>query len=884
MIDWLVAAGALAVMRGIFQSSDKKPGRAQASRSDLWSKDREPDNAWRKSWHLEVDWNRWIPQSHAENIAAAYPPPLTRFQALSESKQVAINKLLPIFAAHNQQFLAKQKIKHREFFKTIEASPLTGEQIDACICMDSAVQIVAAAGSGKTSTMVAKAAYVLREGLAKPEQILLLAFNTKAAAELRERIAKRLVDVPDVDKITVQTFHAFGASVLSAVNGAKPALAKWVGSPGMERDMIVSIVDDLRKEDPTFGNDWDIYRSIYGRPVHQQSSEPSDTEESRGNIRTARGDWVKSQEERHIADWLFFHGVDYEYEPNYKHDTRSINHRQYRPDFYYPAADLYHEHFAFDQDGKPPPHFEGDYAAGAEWKRACHREYGTELFETTSYSIRRGHGINELAAALRSRGVTPSFDGKKKGKGRPPMEAQEFAGIIRAFQQHAKSKNLQVAQLVRALESESRPDQHTARSLRFLSIYSRIAEEWDRRLTAEDCIDFDDMLVEAANLIETNQFVSPYTVICADEFQDSSHARLRLLKGLLRQAGKHGHLCVVGDDWQSINRFAGADASVMTAFAAQFPYSSQIKLTKTFRSPAQICEISSSFVSANPGQIRKSVTTTNTRPGPAISTLACSTTEEAEARVYSDLQRLRDQIASGNLDLADGQPISVLLLGRYRQDRPATFERWKSKFRASLEIEFRTIHAAKGLEADYVFILNMIEDEYGFPSQIADDPIMQLAMPSEENFPMAEERRIFYVALTRAKRQVRIYTRTSKPSRFLVELAQRGLIEIRRLGGGMVSSCPSCNEGVLIARTGPYGSFEACDQCSFKRDIKNPENLPDTRRVRLNTPLAEGATCPTCNSGRMVERTNSRKGRIVGCSAYPTCQTIAPLAMTSQFP
>ena len=116
------------------------------------------------------------------------------------------------FAAHNIEHLAAQKAKLKSFFDTVVASPLTDEQTDACICMDNAVQIVAAAGSGKTSTMVAKTGYVLHERLAKPEQILLLAFNTEAAEELRERIRDRLngfeglenVDCLDLPRVRLQ--------------------------------------------------------------------------------------------------------------------------------------------------------------------------------------------------------------------------------------------------------------------------------------------------------------------------------------------------------------------------------------------------------------------------------------------------------------------------------------------------------------------------------------------------------------------------------------------------------------------------------------------------------------------------------------------------------
>ncbi|MBK8972351.1 MAG: hypothetical protein IPM37_13735 [Hahellaceae bacterium] len=114
-----------------------------------------------------------------------------------------------------------------------------------------------------------------------------------------------------------------------------------------------------------------------------------------------------------------------------------------------------------------------------------------------------------------------------------------------------------------------------------------------------------------------------------------------------------------------------------------------------------------------------------------------------------------------------------MLLGRYRDDEPIEFQGWKNKFGDRLMINFRTVHGSKGLEAEYVFVLNVIQGTRGFPSQIQDDPTLQLAMPAPETFPFAEERRLFYVAMTRARKQVRFYTSLSNPSQFLIELSKK---------------------------------------------------------------------------------------------------------------
>ena len=152
---------------------------------------------------------------------------------------------------------------------------------------------------------------------------------------------------------------------------------------------------------------------------------------------------------------------------------------------------------------------------------------------------------------------------------------------------------------------------YAARLQMFLTLYERIAAEWERRLRDGKFVDFEDMLIQAAEHVESGKFISPYTIILADEFQDSSRARIRLLKALAKNPPVQTHLCVVGDDWQGINRFAGSDISVMTEFENTFEHTTRLTLNTTFRCPQEICDVSSQFIQANPAQISKIVRTTN---------------------------------------------------------------------------------------------------------------------------------------------------------------------------------------------------------------------------------------------------------------------------------
>ena len=123
------------------------------------------------------------------------------------------------------------------------------------------------------------------------------------------------------------------------------------------------------------------------------------------------------------------------------------------------------------------------------------------------------------------------------------------------------------------------------------------------------------------------------------------------------------------------------------------------------------------------------------------------------------------------------QRISVQLLGRYNFNKPRDLPTLQRGF-PNLNIEFRTVHGSKGLEADFVVVLDVISGRYGFPSEIADDPVLSLVLAEAEVYPNAEERRLFYVAVTRAR--VGVYLLTDDPqSSFLTELrGQPGVDEM----------------------------------------------------------------------------------------------------------
>jgi len=840
MLEWILVGAAGLVLNGLLKGSkDETPTyMLPATKPQPTSREKEEQRQrqladWDTAFASRFDQNVWISTGAVQRFLEQNPRPRSYIEdmmALAGSgkgtKSVLPDGVKTKVEAHNQTVLERHKVELKSFFDTVEKSPLTDEQIHACICMDDNVMVVAAAGSGKTSTMVAKTGYLLRQSLAAPEQILLLAFNRDAADELGARVRERLSDFDNIEAVTAQTFHTFGLAVIGKATGKKPSLAPWVETAGQDIAAIVDIAQSLAREDPTFQLDWDVFRTVYARDVGTagERAEPEAFDGKQRGFRTADGKLVKSKEEQLICNWLFFNGVTYVYEPAYEHDTASERYRQYRPDFYYPEIGLYHEHFALDEDGKAPPHFGDKYVEGVHWKRALHTEKGTELFETTSAEIRSNEALNRLQEALVERGVELNFDSTRETVGPPPLTDEQLARTLRVFQGHVKGNGLsQIALELAAQEQGSQ--RHGYRARLFLKIFERVSAEWERRLRAGGYIDFEDMLRLAAEHIEAGRYESPVTVILADEFQDSSRARVRLLQALTKSDDTH--LTVVGDDWQGINRFAGADLRMMSEFDGFFSHSTTLQLATTFRCPQALCDISSEFVQANPKQLKKVVQSTSRYDNRPLQAYGFQDPSKIEAHIEQQLEHMARLLDEGTLHAGKDGRTTVLFLGRYQNDEPKRLQRWARRFAEQLDVRFKTMHASKGLEAEYVYVLGLVEDRRGFPSQIEDDPVLQLAMPEAETFEMAEERRLFYVALTRASRQVRLYTSLEKPSRFVTELVSRDQLVVEAVDGEALETCPKCQLGVLKLRTSGHSPFHGCSRysvgCDFTRPIANPK-------------------------------------------------------------
>lgn len=729
-----------------------------------------------------------------------------------------------VWAGTNETMTVRELTLAKDFLSRVESKPLTDEQARAVICFDNRVQVVASAGSGKTSTMVAKAAYAIERGFVEPSRVVMLAFNKDAAKELEERAERSFKRLGMNDTVVeARTFHALGLSIIAQTTGRKPDVPAWAVDSAAGLKKLTELVDDLKDRSPQFRMQWDMFRLVFGRDLPPPGAEmlgDGYDRDGKPYIRTLQGERVKSLEECVIADWLFYNGVNYKYERTYEFDTATASHRQYRPDFYYPEGGLYHEHFALDAQGYPPRHFAG-YLEGMAWKRQQHKLRGTALVETTSFGLRAGHDLARLSQHLMDASIDldPNPDRKIPEGGASPMPDAELIGLMRAFIAHAKSNCLGFEEM--AAKLQKLPEDHfKERHRRFLEIAGPVVQAWDDALADEKGIDFEDMLNTAASYLEQGRFESPYDLVMADEFQDASRARARLCRALMDQPGKH--LFAVGDDWQSINRFAGADVSVMTGFRDWLGHGQVLKLEQTFRCPQELCDVSSRFISKNPNQISKAVRSITPSTGPVLQAFQVSRKEEIQDGIRQYLAGLHEQLRSGQLPPGKEGRVQVFVLGRYRNDRSYVPAEWKKAFGETMEVEFLTAHRSKGREADYVVLPGMVNR--GFPSQRTDDPVLSLAMPDGDRYPLGEERRLFYVALTRARRSVAMFTILGRNSPFLDELVKEKAVRVTSVTGRPVTEerCPVCKVGVFVDRTGTHGPFRSCS--SYPMCYAKPQN------------------------------------------------------------
>ncbi len=401
-------------------------------------------------------------------------------------------------------------------------------------------------------------------------------------------------------------------------------------------------------------------------------------------------------------------------------------------------------------------------------------------------------------------------------------EITRFSKLLDTFLSHYKSNKWTIQLLSEKAHQTASPE----RNLAFLEIFDEIHAAYEKALIEQGDIDFDDMITKAVDHLDQREFRSPYKHILVDEFQDISRGRARFLSALRQSCGDTTLFCV-GDDWQSIYRFAGSDVSLMSEFEKNFGHSETTKLDKTFRFNNKIAEFSGAFIQKNPAQIPKRISTLTHSENPQVFFL-----NGEESELHYVREALNHILRNGN------RKARVLLLGRYNHTVPDEMLLTIRREYNDLDISFKTVHRSKGLEFDYVILLGLNSSTYGFPSMRIDDPILSLVLPVAEDFEHAEERRLFYVATTRAKNSVYLVNgipyegkskRTLPASSFLTE-AMSFNDTILPLNKDAITSaiCPKCKMGVIVERKSDYGVFHPCSNwyCDYKVETNAKTNPP----------------------------------------------------------
>lgn len=731
------------------------------------------------------------------------------------------NSLKQQISVHNDR-VADAKIQNAyALIGNVEGRKLDKQQM-TCIVKDAHNHLViAGAGTGKTTTVVGKIKFLLKSGKYKPEDILVLSFTNASASEMSQRINQETGC-----NIDASTFHKLGLNIITKVNGIVPKITQLNLRKFVKEQLLLNMQSDA------YLNLLSSYL-LYNRVVSKSEFEFKTQSEYEEYLRlnpptTINNETVKSYGEMDIANFLTQNGIQYIYEHPYKVDTRTSEYGQYNPDFYLPEYDIYIEYFGINKNGEVPSYFKGvngmtatqTYQASMKWKRETHSANDTVLIECYAYEKFDGVLLENLKEKLIEKDVKLTPKTTKELWEQVSADGDSILdGVIELFEtviNLIKSNGYTIA-IVRQLNIGNSNAQNNNM---VLSLLEPIFNAYCNYLSEHKEIDFNDMINMATKYVEQGKYVSPYKYVIVDEYQDISKARYSLLCSM-RESNDYDLFCV-GDDWQSIYRFAGSDIGYILNFEQYWGSSEISKIETTYRFTQKLIEISGNFIMQNPVQIKKSIKGKNDPVGFALGEISGYTDKfaiEFMAKKLEDLPRDSSVFFIGRYSF-DAKLLSDSGLFECRYNNVSGFVEVKYHKRTDLKMNFITAHKSKGLQADYIFIINNKKSRMGFPSKIQDAAILNLLLDNCDQYPYAEERRLFYVALTRAKKKAFLVTVKNQESEFAMELKERYGEELKREQW----ECPLCG-GRLLKKSGPYGEFYGCSNyrslgCKYKRNIK----------------------------------------------------------------
>lgn len=679
-----------------------------------------------------------------------------------------------IVKRHNERVIQDTLDTHKDFFDHCLKYPLDKQQRRSIVSEEDNCLVVSSAGSGKTSSIVGKVRYLIDIKHVNPQNILLISYTNKAAAELTERMG--------IAGLRGYTFHKLAIDIIGKATGQKPSICDNTDALFVKIYHKLLEEEDFKKSIVEYFVDYQVQEADWEHRKNERRQQLSELKETRLKAQIPDMDgktiYVRSEQEQKICFALSSLGVKFRYEEPYEHPLEDEMHSQYKPDFsiyfeqYGKTKRIYLEHFGVDEHGLVPTWFAKDkgityeeanqkYNDGITWKKAAHEKFGTVLLTTSSADFHYSDIRHTLKASLEKVGVPvqEKTDAELYDMVLPPNSKQEkaFIRLVVTFVTLIKSSCKSIQEILK--QAKNVGDERSIFIIKriFQPVYERYIEE----LKNSNQIDFTDAILQAMEICHSSHPVK-YEYIIVDEFQDISVDRYNFLK-VLREGNPPAKLYCVGDDWQSIYRFSGSDMALFNQFPDYFGSTEINRIETTYRFGEPLVSLSSQFIQRNKAQIKKDIHPFNPQTKTELQFCAY------ERRDYCN--------TIGQLVASIPADKSIFLLGRYSFDDYYLSFQYKSVkegnrfyyFIGARKIEFLTVHKSKGLEADYVVILQCNKDTYGFPSMISDDPVLNYVLTESDQYPFGEERRLFYVAITRAKIKTYILYDKRFPSVFVDE-------------------------------------------------------------------------------------------------------------------
>lgn len=812
---------------------------------------------------------------------------------------------------HNDEFVSSHLKSEKDYLDNILRAcdpgiSLDDEQREVVLSDEDYTLVIAGAGAGKTTTVAAKVRYLVERRGIDPRKILVISFTNKAVGELRERINDRLhINCP------ICTFHSAGYAILRKSDTEKAKIVDGGFMYVVIKDYLMSKVLSnaalVKKLVLFFGS---YFSAPYeGDDVNRYFQFVSKTDFStlRSNVQeyiqqiidrkthkvqTLNNEVLRSIEEVRIANFLYLNGIEYEYDPVYQYRVLDAN-KPYTPDFRIKQGGkvTYIEHFGITEDGQNSRYTQEElekYKARVNDKIMLHRKHKTDLIYTFSVYNDRRPFLEHLKEQLLQRGYvleprSMEVVYKKLVNAEESKYITKLTLLVCHFISNFKTQGYKAEKF-----DEFKSKIQNVRTRLFLDICSVCYMEYQKSLREKHCIDFEDMINESAELLRKKQIAKErldFKYIIVDEYQDISRQRYNLVRELSKLCD--AKIVAVGDDWQSIYAFSGSILPLFTRFCQEVGYGQELKITRTYRNAQEIIDIAGTFIQRNSSQIKKELISPKRIVNPVIIHTYSEEVSKKEAggRYYNmgvAVNKAIAEILENNRNEGKSQVSSILLIGRYGFDakhlcysKEFMYDEksgrvYSSQYRSQVKLQFMTAHSSKGLSADNVIIINAKDDIYGFPSKVDDDPVLSLVVSNDHSYNYAEERRLFYVALTRTKNRVFIITPERRPSEFIKELLKetdiypnvtlKGELKIDLDHPTPVfNRCPICGYPLQFRWNKNYGlRLWMCTNeqeiCGFMTNDRRGGELAIQK-------------CDWCEDGYLVVKPG-KKGFILGCTNY----------------